>query len=361
MRRAPLVIAALMAILAVIGAAVAVTEFDRSASQQCLSGKLLYEAPDAEAGTDLPVVSAPARRIDWEMVEHDGDGPRVVDRGRTGLDGRWRACAEGDVAHSMRFLSSSSATEVAVVGATDGDVLSFDTKTTSGTRDFGDLVVGDDIAPSQAWKVVDTVGMLYDARSTGRPGCWTNLTCDRLVIRWAVEPGSEDSYFDEASNQVILGHKDAQSKHVIIHEAAHWFQYNVQGPENTPVVTDCEHHEAAVATSTTCAWTEGFAVATSAHFLGDTRHVFDDGEEVDVRGLGEIAGWDDGDEVEGRVAGSLLDIWDRVDAGDWSSSVDVLAQPLTDFRDYFDARVVRDPELEDQIVAVLADHTIDYR
>lgn len=329
--------------------------------EQCLSGVLTYSARDAEQGVDLPLAIEPARRIDWELVEPRPSGPVVLERGQTdAADGSWEACAPAGASRQMTFRSSSAATRVETVRDSDGEVFTHSTDPTSETTDFGHIVVGDEDDPSQAWKIVDTLGVFHDRRSAGTGDCWTASMCTPLVVRWAPEPGSDASYFDEATGQVILGHTDAQSKHVILHEAGHWFQSHLAEGGGLPEVIGCEHHAAPDATTPTCAWTEGFAVAVAAHLLGDTRHVYDDGEEIDTRGVGEIPGWDDGDTVEGRVAGALLAIWDRVDGGDWTSTMEILAEPIEDMRAYVDARIARDPDQADAITEILAEHTIVY-
>lgn len=345
---------------AVAVAAVVVTGHDVR-PEACLSGVLQYSSPDAERGTDLPVTTAPARRVDWELVEQQSSGPVVVHRGQTdSADGSWRACAPEGPSRSMTFRSASALTRVTVVSDADGEEFTYGTEATTSSKDFGDVVVGDDHDPSQAWRIVDTLGVLYDRRSTGTPDCWTESMCDPLVVRWAPKPGPDASYFDEATGEVILGHTDVQSRHVILHEAGHWFQSHLAEGGGLPEVVGCEKHSTPTATTPTCAWTEGFAVAVAAHLLGDTRHVFDDGDSIDTGGVGEMADWDDGDTVEGRVAGSLLDIWDRVDGGDWTSTVEILGEPIEDFHAYVDARIERDPAQKDEILAILAQHTIDY-
>ena len=215
---------------------------------------------------------------------------------------------------------------------------------------------------SRAWKIVDTLSLLYNARDSNSPVCWVEGSCPDLVFHWSPVPGSGDSYFDPQKNVVVLDVDDANSKHTILHEAAHWLHFNT-APGNFPVVTGCDYHEIETRSSDTCAWTEGFADAAAAYVIGDERYVFSDGTSVNIDGVGALPGWDNGDGVQGRVGGSLLAIWKSFDDGSWDSTLHAIRDATPkNFREYYKyrANALSAPE-ESALDKILAARTIRYR
>ncbi|MFH8385840.1 hypothetical protein ACH4E7_33785 [Kitasatospora sp. NPDC018058] len=74
------------------------------------------------------------------------------------------------------------------------------------------------------------------------------------------------------------------------------------------------------------------------------------------------SGWNTGDQVQGNVDGSLLDLWNNVDGG-WNSTISLLTTttPFT-FAAYWANRAAAVPPLATSGAALsyLANHTIDY-
>jgi hypothetical protein len=62
---------------------------------------------------------------------------------------------------------------------------------------------------------------------------------------------------------------------------------------------------------------EGFAEWLPAVVFNDPTYRWPDGSSLNLENPSwDTAGWDDGDTVEGRVAGALIDLWDSANEGD---------------------------------------------
>ena len=332
-----------------------------SVTDTCISGTLRYTSPDAESGAGAVETKA-ARNIDWALVEVGGS---EIARGQTSsADGSFRACAPGGTKRYVKFESSSRSMRTAVVDPTSKAKFTHSTASVEqSSTDLGSVVVGTarSAATSRAWKIVDTLSSLYDVRYSNSSGCWVEGNCPDLVFHWSPTPGSGESYFDTQTNVVVLDVDDANSKHTIIHEAAHWLHFNT-APGKFPVVTGCSDHKIETRSSDTCAWTEGFADAAAAYALGDERYVFGDGTSVNINGAGALSGWDDGDQVQGRVGGSLLAIWKSIDNGSWNSTLRAIRDAAPkNFREYYKYRISTASASEKSALdKILATRTIRY-
>lgn len=332
-----------------------------SAADTCISGILRYTSPDAESGLGAVETKA-ARNIDWALVEAGG---AEIARGETSsADGSFRACASGGTKRYVKFESSSRSTRTAVVDPKSKARFTHSTAAVEkSSTDLGAIVVGagGSASTSRAWKIVDTLGSLYNVRYSKNSGCWIEGNCPELVFHWSPTPGSGESYFDTQTNVVVLDVDDANSKHTIIHEAAHWLHFNT-APGKFPVVTGCEDHKIETRSSDTCAWTEGFADAAAAHALADERYVFGDGTSVNINGAGALSGWDDGDQVQGRVGGSLLAIWKSIDNGSWDSTLRAIRDAAPkNFREYYKYRIgTASASEKTALEKILAARTIRY-
>jgi hypothetical protein len=304
----------------------------------------------------------PARNANWSL--RAGATKPVLASGTTSIkDGHFHACApRSELAGAALTFTSSSTSLWRTVRSAAGGQYSFTTAPIDGTRlDLGDVAVPSSMAG--AWKIVDVLNTLYAARGTDSP-CWTSRQtivddCHPLTVVWA--PNRADGgYFDEDRGSVVLTGTDPKSTHTILHESAHWLMWALYG-DTFPDVTKCEHHSVDTPSSASCAWTEGFADAVAAHLLGDRRYVAGEGWSDQLDGPDGRGGapWPGGDQTQGNVSASLLDLW-ALDGG-WDDDLRFMtSQSSGTFHDFFTADYGPDDPLHRKAVAVLKDHGITY-
>ena len=146
--------------------------------------------------------------------------------------------------------------------------------------------------------------------------CWdTRGTCRAIVILWT--PDSTDgTYYDRSTNDVHLKADDPKSAFTVVHEATHSIMDDVYD-DNMPSAPSCNPHQIKRVSSAGCAWVEGFAEWLPAVVFNDPSYRWPDGSSLNLENPSwSTAGWDDGDTVEGRVAGALIDLWDSNNEGD---------------------------------------------
>ncbi|MEU5452483.1 metalloprotease [Streptomyces californicus] len=334
-----------------------------AASSTCLNGTLAFDHNDAEAGTHKPLVTQRARNSNWELWGRRTASGQVerLSGGLTGAtDGRFSACYNGTAAprdvHVRFFSSTGDLWRVVGAGtAKPGDPnwknqtqYTFTTATQNtppATTELGTVKVPR--AMQQAWKITDTLNQLYWKRGT-TSRCWTvhqTSTCDPLTVAWR-QDGSSGGYWDHPSypgdtsdgtDWVVLKADDPDSKHLILHEAGHWFQWQLHNKQ-WPPVRDCNGHTLDKGASAACGWTEGFANAVAAYALGDTRYTFSNGASYELLDQRVVGSWGKGDWVEGRVAAALLELWgpNGPDGGNWNRTLKLMNTYVSsDFKQYF--------------------------
>ncbi|MFE0257854.1 metalloprotease [Streptomyces sp. NPDC059010] len=355
------------------------TSCDQSAddaAKTCLTGKLTYDHHDAEAGKDAAkaLTNSVARNANWELRGKTSASGRtrllasgVTDRN----NGTFHACSDGPGPLPelyVRFRSSSTKLW-RVIGPASKTEFTFETRhlrNVTGSNDLGSVKAPAD--QQGAWKIVDTLNDLYrkaaEANSSGS-ACWTRHQrsgkCDRLTFTWAAD-ATKGGYWDPGSRNVVLEAEDANSKHLILHEAGHWLQFELYGHRDTDA-PGCDGHPFDRTTTRGCAWTEGFADAVAAYSLGDYRYVYGDGSDFDLHNDPNTP-WDKGDAVQGRIGSSLLDLWakDGPDGGSWNKHIQLMTDHhSTDFNEYFTAdRPKAGLPTTDAAKQILDDHTITY-
>jgi len=200
---------------------------------------------------------------------------------------------------------------------------------------------------------------MYDAWSypPSDPG-----TC---VVAWAPGTNWGTQYWNWPFGIVWVSdiYKDAPD--VIVHEMAHRYMENAYG--NMPL-TDCpEDHFIHRTSGQVCAWAEGWADFFPLAVYNDPVFNWSGNVWIDLETpTSSSPEWDDGDDVEGRVAGALWDIFDSVDEGldnahmGFDEIWDVLeSQNDNTFAEYWDAWDAAGHPTHDP-VACLYWNTIDY-
>ncbi|WP_052663566.1 hypothetical protein [Psychromicrobium lacuslunae] len=339
-----------------------------------------YSYPDAEAAAEqiapettpksLPITKSLARNINWKLLNKASG--EVLGEGITDpSSAAFEACFDASL--------SSSAVKVQFESARSGlwrTVKANDAAATTYTNDhnlegqnFGALEVPEDQAA--AFKIVDTLSSLWAKRANSSSACWAAFEspgqCKPLTFAWGSaidndkdEGGKDTGYWDyrgpdSGSKYVVVGSNSIRSKHTIVHEAGHAWQEMLNG--SFPVVTNCAEHTHAKATSTSCAWTEGWADAVAAWALGDTRYVFDDGKYIDLVGHPE---WQQGAAVQGRVAAALLQLWAGPDAGSWDKTISLMTGKVVScFSEYYQARPAAGLANTAAVEKILTDNSLD--
>jgi hypothetical protein len=118
------------------------------------------------------------------------------------------------------------------------------------------------------------------------------------------------------------------SADIILHEVGHQYMRNAIGewywpPDTWPDLLACREHSMFSQEPLLCAWVEGWGDFFPLAVNGDSCYDFGQGPctgfpDVDyynVEDHGRGDGWEEGDTVEGRVAGALYDLFDNTNDG----------------------------------------------
>jgi len=121
---------------------------------------------------------------------------------------------------------------------------------------------------------------------------------------------------------IFIGHDDRNSPDIVVHELGHQYMYNASGTWWWPNVGDmlaCLSHGIRDQENALCAWSEGWAdflaLAVNGDACFDWNNTPCSGLNLETPTWG-TPGWNNnGDEVEGRVAGALYDLFDQANDG----------------------------------------------
>lgn len=343
MRSHPLPVLVASALLVLGSLAFAMWAPVSASAPTCVTGRLEYAFPSAERGGEMQTAPGRSSTVQlWGATSPD-ESPMLLDERTVGTDGTFEVCTEDAAAiHGVdvRFRAENGRYwRVIADGATDATEFSAldvpESLNASARLDLGSVSVPAELAG--AWKIVDAVTALYEQRATDSP-CWSALEmkdCATLTFVWPAADPDDAGYWDPESGNVVLGQEDPISRHLILHEAGHWWQNELYGGE-FPEVTGCTPHYVDQPSSRSCAWTEGFADAVAAHILGDREFVTSDGSAIAFEAA-DGAPWPGGDETQGNVASALLDLWksEAEEPGGWGTSIAFMTgHPSPDFCSY---------------------------
>lgn len=127
---------------------------------------------------------------------------------------------------------------------------------------------------------------------------------------------SNDGTYYMPGEHVHLKGEDRRSPDTIIHEMGHNVMYNAYGGA-MPSPNDCPApHFITGVSGIVCAWIEGWADFFPLAVNGDPFYTFSSGSSLDLENhTWGTPGWENGERVEGRVAGGLWDIYDSTNEG----------------------------------------------
>ncbi|AUG80469.1 hypothetical protein CFP65_5784 [Kitasatospora sp. MMS16-BH015] len=340
-----------------------------AASPICLSGNLQFDYQSAEDGTAKPTKTKPVRNANIALWGAEKSTDTVhqltADYQYTAVaDGGFNLCYTPTTTTSMSSLKvrfTAESTKLWRVSDAGGTTYTLDSPTQSNVSSSLALgVIKPPAATARAWHAFDTVNLLWWARNNAASICWSSHetngnACTELTVRWTNTSTDGPSY--DLANTVHLSAADPDSEHTVLHESGHFFMHRLYNGW-WPTVTNCSPHYVNQVSSASCAWTEGFADSTAAYLLGDYRYVWSDGSSYPFT---YTTGWQTGDQTQGNVDGSLLDLWAHVD-GNWNGTVSAMTSHTeSGFAGYFRTdRPAAGLSTTGSALSYLAAHTINY-
>ncbi|WP_436497256.1 hypothetical protein [Actinokineospora sp. HUAS TT18] len=137
---------------------------------------------------------------------------------------------------------------------------------------------------------------------------WTDSGIDPGATEIEYHPNRPTGSAYEIGGKVHLA-VNAPDASAVPHEIAHNYMFNMYG--YMPDMPNCDPHWIMRKSSERCAWVEGFADFVATVVRGDSGYLHDDGTKTDLDTcLGRLVACEDGNDVEGRVAGVLVDLHD---------------------------------------------------
>src|SRR6266540_1137374 len=202
--------------------------------------------------------------------------------------------------------------------------------------------------PAAEMRGLQAYDEVVDAWKFVAPGdhCWDGLArpSDRICqvqIVWnpsaawaAAKCGQASACYYTSTDTMYLSADDPKFRNIVAHEAGHAvMDYSYHGA--FPATTNCNPHSIWIKSSTTCAWTEGWADWFGAATYGSPTFVtptftFD----LESPTWGSPSWFEEGDEVEGRIAGALIDIIDGSDEGFWDRHTESVANIFQTLRSH---------------------------
>ncbi|MDD3292355.1 MAG: PKD domain-containing protein [Methanocellales archaeon] len=239
----------------------------------------------------------------------------------TGTDGRFSITVTnpGATGFYVQTLPSSSACHV--IKEDSSEFSSYTTQLwyplpSDTTCDIGDWIIFDALDYRSAWRIYETIANdAYDR------GAWDFLvnegpgyTPPEVTVRFP----ADDTYYDVwGSHEIrIKDENHTKALDAVQHEYGHFIMhmvYNLYWPSTN---YSGPRHFINFVSEPNFAWIEGWANFFPISVQVEPNFEWGDGnyENLETQTWGS-PGWDDGDGVEGRVAGVLYDIFDSVDDG----------------------------------------------
>ena len=185
----------------------------------------------------------------------------------------------------------------------------------NGTHDIGAWQVnnGSGFEPAY-WAQRDYVDAYRYVYFNGGPGDSNSVggTSGPAMTDWKPD-STNGAYY--SGGVIYLEGDDPVSDTVVIHEYGHAVMDTAYS--SYPSTPNCSPHFIQSISSTGCAWSEGWASFLKTAVTGDPTYNFKSGSSVNYESSTWTSfGWDEGDQVEGRVTAAMWDMFDTVDDGD---------------------------------------------
>ncbi len=260
------------------------------------TGVQVWDA-DAAGGDDLLVSGVAgangAFQLCFAAADEEGGGQDVYVSFNT-ENPHW-LIRDPETRAPFRFRTETQSNVQAGASAAFGSRMPGNTMLMRGVQAF------DQIGAAWNW----TPGSCWDAR---------DAVCRKGIVTWA--PDSTDgTWYDLGENSVFLLPDDPRSAELVLHEFGHAIMDDIY-EDAFPSSPKCSPHYIPRTSSRGCAWTEGFATLYEVMVLGQPIFRWADGRTLNVEDpTWGTADWDNGDRVEGRVLGALLDLYDTTNEG----------------------------------------------
>ncbi|MDQ1521344.1 MAG: hypothetical protein QOI55_2417, partial [Actinomycetota bacterium] len=166
----------------------------------------------------------------------------------------------------------------------------------------------------------------------GSNGCFdrNDGTCRQMVANWT-STSTDGTNYQPGNNDIHLTADDPNAQIVVVHESSHALMDDVY-EDAMPPSPSCNPHSIPGVTSQGCAWVEGFAEWLPARVYNDPFFRWPSGAsqnlETPTWGTG---GFGNGDSVEGRVAGAMIDISDSSNESFWDYAAEGVGNQYTTF------------------------------
>jgi len=194
-----------------------------------------------------------------------------------------------------------------------------------GTHDIGAWFVPDGSAYERAYWVQNDLLQTWRYIFLEAGGSESPVeTAGPATVEWALD--STDGTYYERGGHIHLTGADPLSNTVVGHEYGHNIMFTVYGNSLPTTYCPTPHYINRVS-HVNCGWTEGWADFLPLAVNRDPVYRWDSGASINLENpTWNNANWDDGDAVEGRIAGSLWDILDsRIDGDDQYSDGNIAA------------------------------------
>ena len=340
-------------------------------------GYLCWISENTYTGGERVDVSAP--RV-WAQVRiYDGNG-NFLGSGLTGDDGRFSITVTnpGDTGFYVKTLPHTGACHVTRENGSDyidrrpeNTTLVYKPSLSDTTSSIGDNIqVVDRPGYREAWRIYETItNDAYDR------GAWNFLTNKGPGYTPPMVNVTYPSYctgYDSGAKRILIKESyHTKALDVVQHEYGHFIMDMLYGHLPTAGCSD-PHHEINTSWNpglSHCAWLEGWAEFFPLAVQDEHYFEYGSGNDDDLeKPTWNTPGWEDGDYVEGRVAGALNDIFDDYNPDEGYDTVDdgflniwdvVHGQTDDNFAEFYEAWKDRGHDIPKANAAIFQ-NTIDY-
>jgi hypothetical protein len=287
--------------------------------QGCVTGGWFY--------VDNNGVTRPAKNESVEAWDHDslsGDDRLAV--GVVGFDGRFQLCFSdddgiGDTTQEVyvKYLTTNTRWRVRDTAAAN-NTYTFQTETVdvcSGCdHEYGNRQPSDSSVMG-GLHAFDELGDLWLFVEGGSQNCFDSkdTSCRQMIANWT-STSTDGTRYIPSTKDIHLKAESPNSQYTVVHEGSHALMDDVYS--DAIPNGNCPVHDIPTAGNAVCAWVEGFAEWLPAEVYNNPIYMYPDQTTRNLETpTWNTSGWADGDTVEGRIAGTLLDISDSTNEAPW--------------------------------------------